>query len=127
MCQNIMLFCVGNQKCINRLKNFRLFQTTDGCLVYINDLPMYVNTNIVLYVNVKNSIITSKDDINLIQETESYYDSISRWIEINKIIMNNSKTNIISFKAGILQSITNTQLGSFSITLSNTVKILVTI
>lgn len=67
-------------------------------LIYINDLPQVIKHQCVLFADDTTIIIECKNQQNLDTEIHQTLNDIIKWLDTNKLKINISKTNLLSFK-----------------------------
>lgn len=69
-------------------------------LIYINDFPSYITAtdSLILYADDINITIKSSDTSTLFSKINHIFTSVTTWININRLILNPSKTQFILFK-----------------------------
>lgn len=71
-------------------------------LIMINDLPNTLNSHgyfPILYADDLNVLITGSSLDVLLQKAAAIYKIVLKWVEENRLLLNNSKTNLLLFKS----------------------------
>ena len=63
---------------------------------YTSDLKEAINSNLVMFADDKNVVISDKDPNNLIRKANDELENISQYMTANQLIINKSKTSYLT-------------------------------
>lgn len=78
-------------------------------LLFINDLPSSVTSQVVLYADDTNAMVTGSTEEELLYNLQTAWVELEQWFHNNKLILNRDKTKIIVFNQ---KEITNVTIGN---------------
>lgn len=80
-------------------------------VIYMNDLPVGQKVPMQMYADDTAFTIRAKDEADLGEKTETVFAAVGKWFEANNLIVNTSKTNVVSYSTRLGKAPLEMRLG----------------
>ena len=92
-------------------------------LLYVNDLPGALHgVDVSLYADDINVLISADSMEGLVAKASAAYESVTKWLSLNRLIINSAKTKCLMFSGG--DDIAQIQLGRVSVRIDTSCRLL---